>query len=163
MIEVKVSAYIDKNTASAFNAGKDTVDDILILHLENGKDYYISFDTISRVERERRERDYIIFSIQTFIFLEKHILQRFEFQQCLQTCPQWQDRRKQQHKFGFINFYFILNHTLLHITYTGWPMKNRTSYFPQYVDAITGISVCHWGNFSWEKWYQDTPNFPFSA
>lgn len=42
MIEVKVRAYIDKNTAAAFNAGKDTVDDILILHLENGKDYYIT-------------------------------------------------------------------------------------------------------------------------
>ena len=38
-------------------------------------------------------------------------------------------------------------------SYTGWPIKNRMAYFPQYVDAITGISV--WGNFSWEKWYQD--------
>ena len=37
--------------------------------------------------------------------------------------------------------------------YTGWPRKNGMAYFPQYVDAITGISV--WGNFSWEKWYQD--------
>ena len=27
--------------------------------------------------------------------------------------------------------------------------KPRTTYFPQYVDAITGISV--WGNFSWEN------------
>ena len=31
-------------------------------------------------------------------------------------------------------------------TYTGWPIKNGTGYFPQYVDAITGINV--WGNFS---------------
>ena len=31
--------------------------------------------------------------------------------------------------------------------------KNGTGYFPQYVDAVTGISV--WGNFSWEKRYQD--------
>ena len=38
-----MTAFIDKNTASAFNAGTDTVEDILILHLENGKDYYISF------------------------------------------------------------------------------------------------------------------------
>ena len=28
----------------------------------------------------------------------------------------------------------------------GGPEKNGTGYFPQYVDAITGISV--WGNFS---------------
>ena len=35
--------------------------------------------------------------------------------------------------------------------YTGWPRKNRTGYFPQYVDAIAGINL--WGNFSWEKWY----------
>ena len=46
------------------------------------------------------------------------------------------------------------------LTYTGWPRKNRTGYFPQYVDTITGISV--WGNFSWEKWYQDQP-FWFSS
>ena len=29
----------------------------------------------------------------------------------------------------------------------------RALYFPQYVDAITGISV--WGNLSWKKLYQD--------
>ena len=31
--------------------------------------------------------------------------------------------------------------------------KNGTANFPQYVDAINDIRV--WGNFSWEKWYQD--------
>ena len=34
-------------------------------------------------------------------------------------------------------------------SYTGWPRKNGTAYFPQYMDAITGISV--WGNLSWDK------------
>ena len=38
--------------------------------------------------------------------------------------------------------------------------KNRMAYFPQYVDAITSISV--WGNFSWETWYQDQ-QFWFSS
>ena len=38
--------------------------------------------------------------------------------------------------------------------------KNGTGYFPQYVDAIIGISV--WANFSWEKWYQDQ-QFWFSS
>ncbi|XP_071487266.1 inositol polyphosphate 5-phosphatase OCRL-like [Diadema antillarum] len=42
MVEVKVTAYIDKTTASAFNTGHDKAEDILILHLENGKDYYIT-------------------------------------------------------------------------------------------------------------------------
>ena len=37
--------------------------------------------------------------------------------------------------------------------YTGWPRKTGTGYIPQYVVAITGFSV--WGNFSWEKWYQN--------
>ena len=44
--------------------------------------------------------------------------------------------------------------------YTGWPRKNGTGYFPQYVDAITDISV--WGNFSWEKWFQ-VQQFWFSS
>ena len=37
------------------------------------------------------------------------------------------------------------------LKYTGWPRKTEpsTKYFPQYVDAITGISI--WGNFLWEK------------
>ena len=38
--------------------------------------------------------------------------------------------------------------------------KNGTGYFPQYVDAIIGISV--WSNFSWEKLYQDQ-QFWFSS
>ena len=32
--------------------------------------------------------------------------------------------------------------------------KHGTAYFPQYMDAITGISACIWRNFFWEKWYQ---------
>ena len=39
------------------------------------------------------------------------------------------------------------------VIYTGWPRKKRMAYFLRYVDAITDISV--WGNFSWDKWYQD--------
>ena len=35
----------------------------------------------------------------------------------------------------------------------GGPEKNRTAYFPQYVDKIIVISVG--GNFSWEKRYLD--------
>ena len=35
----------------------------------------------------------------------------------------------------------------------GGPEKTERHTSRQYVDAITGIIV--WGNFSWEKWYQD--------
>ena len=35
---------------------------------------------------------------------------------------------------------------LYRCTIQGGPEKNGTAYFPQYVDAITGISA--WGNFS---------------
>ena len=48
----------------------------------------------------------------------------------------------------------------LKTVYTGWPRKNGTAYFPQYVDAITSINVL--GNFSWEKLYQDQ-QFWFSS
>ena len=48
------------------------------------------------------------------------------------------------------NTSYLLGKSLIIIR--GGPEKNRTAYFPQYVEAITGISV--WGKFSWEKWYQ---------
>ena len=56
--------------------------------------------------------------------------------------------------FSFPASLFLINQfALLLFLYTGWPIKNGMAYFPQYVAAITNISVC--GNFSWEKWYQD--------
>ena len=50
-----------------------------------------------------------------------------------------------------INVHFYINNKVRWV-YRVSP-KNGTAYFPQYVDAITGISV--WGNFSWEKLHQD--------
>ena len=44
--------------------------------------------------------------------------------------------------------YSPINMIEIYFSYTGWPIKNGTAYFPQYVDAITSISV--WGNF-WEQ------------
>ena len=38
-----MTVQVDKNSAAALNAGKDTFEDILVFHLDNGKDYYISF------------------------------------------------------------------------------------------------------------------------
>ena len=39
----------------------------------------------------------------------------------------------------------------------GGPEKNGTAYFPQYLKAITGISV--WGNVSWKKRIPKFSNF----
>ena len=35
--------YVDKETAAALNSGEDKIDDILVLHLEGGKDFFVSF------------------------------------------------------------------------------------------------------------------------
>lgn len=42
-MEVRIKVEVDKTTAGPLNSGDDTLEDILVLHLENGKDYYISF------------------------------------------------------------------------------------------------------------------------
>lgn len=39
---IKVTITIDKNTAQLLNQGREVLDDILILRLENGRDYYIT-------------------------------------------------------------------------------------------------------------------------
>ena len=43
---MKITVLVDKNTAASLNSGEDTLEDILVLHLDNGKDYYISFQFI---------------------------------------------------------------------------------------------------------------------
>ena len=55
---------------------------------------------------------------------------------------------KNQEKQDEEGFLPGMNHTSspLVMHHTGWPIKNGTAYFPQYVDAMTSISVC--GNFS---------------
>jgi inositol polyphosphate 5-phosphatase INPP5B/F len=40
--EINFSITIDANTANMLNSGREVLDDILILRLENGRDYYIS-------------------------------------------------------------------------------------------------------------------------
>lgn len=39
---INVSITIDNNTANLLNSGREVLDDILILRLENGRDYYIT-------------------------------------------------------------------------------------------------------------------------
>lgn len=35
--------YVDKATVSSLNSGQDKLEDILVLHLHGGKDFFVSF------------------------------------------------------------------------------------------------------------------------
>lgn len=38
-----MEVYVDKTTAAKFNSGEEKLEDILVLHLTNGKDSFVSF------------------------------------------------------------------------------------------------------------------------
>ena len=40
---VELELYVDKTTAPQLNSGKERLDDILVLHLQGGKDLFVSF------------------------------------------------------------------------------------------------------------------------
>jgi len=40
--EIELLVLVDKRSAAALNVGKDTLYDILVLHLESGKDIFIT-------------------------------------------------------------------------------------------------------------------------
>ncbi|KAK3580413.1 hypothetical protein CHS0354_012436 [Potamilus streckersoni] len=42
-MEVAIEIYVDKKTVGKLNSGEDKLDDILVLHLHGGKDFFISF------------------------------------------------------------------------------------------------------------------------
>jgi phosphatidylinositol-bisphosphatase len=42
---VKFTVYVNKETAGALNSGDDSMEDILVLHLEGGKDFFVSIVT----------------------------------------------------------------------------------------------------------------------
>lgn len=41
-VEIELELFVNKATATELNSGKDTIEDILVLHLERGKDYFLS-------------------------------------------------------------------------------------------------------------------------
>ena len=41
--EVMIEVNVDKDTAYLFNSGEEKIEDILVLHLEGGKDLFVSF------------------------------------------------------------------------------------------------------------------------
>jgi len=40
---VEMELYVNKDTAPRLNSGTDRLDDILVLHLQGGKDLFVSF------------------------------------------------------------------------------------------------------------------------
>ena len=40
---VELELYVNKSTAVELNSGRDNLDDILVLHLQGGKDLFVSF------------------------------------------------------------------------------------------------------------------------
>ncbi|KAI9007218.1 Endonuclease/exonuclease/phosphatase [Gaertneriomyces semiglobifer] len=41
-VKINITVYVDSGSAQALNAETDTLDDILVLHVENGKDFFLS-------------------------------------------------------------------------------------------------------------------------
>lgn len=40
---VKIIVFVDKESARVMNSGEEKLEDILVLHLEGGKDFFVSF------------------------------------------------------------------------------------------------------------------------
>lgn len=41
-VEIELELFVNKTTATKLNSGEDKIEDILVLHLERGKDYFLS-------------------------------------------------------------------------------------------------------------------------
>lgn len=42
MLEISLEVHVTKDSVAQLNSGEDTLDDILVLHLDRGKDYFVS-------------------------------------------------------------------------------------------------------------------------
>ena len=40
-VEIELEVFVNRSTAPELNSGKQQIEDILVLHLERGKDYFI--------------------------------------------------------------------------------------------------------------------------
>lgn len=41
-VDIDLEVFVNRSTAPDLNSGKEQIEDILVLHLERGKDYFIS-------------------------------------------------------------------------------------------------------------------------
>lgn len=51
--DIKLEVYVDKKTACKLNSGEDKLYDILVLHLEGGKDIFITVTGILLIRHSR--------------------------------------------------------------------------------------------------------------
>jgi len=67
-IEISLEVYVSKDSVTLLNSGEDKIEDILVLHLDRGKDYFItvsgnylpscfgtSLETLCRMKKPIRE------------------------------------------------------------------------------------------------------------
>lgn len=50
-LQVRLTVHVDKESAGAMNSGDEKLEDILVLHLEGGKDFFVSFFCIRLSDR----------------------------------------------------------------------------------------------------------------
>ena len=52
--QVKLTVYVDKESARAMNSGEEKIEDILVLHLEGGKDFFVSLKLIFIIQSQQK-------------------------------------------------------------------------------------------------------------
>ena len=53
--QVRLTVYVDKESARAMNSGDEKIEDILVLHLEGGKDFFVSFKLFYSLHSKNRK------------------------------------------------------------------------------------------------------------
>ncbi|KAM4662663.1 inositol polyphosphate 5-phosphatase OCRL isoform 2-T2 [Discoglossus pictus] len=85
-VDISLDVYVSKDSVTLLNSGEDKIEDILVLHLDRGKDYFLtitgsylvssfgtSLEALSRIKRPIRE-----IPITKLIDLEKSVMQALD-------------------------------------------------------------------------------------
>jgi len=58
--DIKLEVYVDKKTACKLNSGEDKLYDILVLHLEGGKDIFITITGILHAHNNMQQSHLLV-------------------------------------------------------------------------------------------------------
>ncbi|XP_053555377.1 inositol polyphosphate 5-phosphatase OCRL isoform X2 [Bombina bombina] len=85
-VEISLDVYVSKDSVTLLNSGEDKIEDILVLHLDRGKDYFLtisgsylvssfgtSLEALSRIKRPIRE-----IPVTKLIDLEKSVMRNLD-------------------------------------------------------------------------------------
>lgn len=72
--DIKLEVYVDKKTACKLNSGEDKLYDILVLHLEGGKDIFITVTGMSRAKYSEK-LSLLISTLDVKLYLYNNIMQ----------------------------------------------------------------------------------------